>query len=300
VNVLAILALVQAVTLSGRLQGGITITPDTVRVGDPFTVSIRVRATLGATIVFPAAPDSAGAVEPLDPVQVSTTADSTGVDQTASYRLAAWRVGTFQIPFADVLVRQDIGNRRVEVSGVVVHVVSVLPADTAGIEPKPPRAVFTFGLPWWVWALAAAVAIAILSLIIWLWRRRRSAPVMHEAPYAIAQREFQRVEGLGLLAAGERARHVSLMVEVLRDYLASVVAGASVAQTSNELAGAMRRANVGVSARSAALLSEVDLVKFARRPVTAERATALGREAQAIAAAVNAALTAVETTAKAA
>lgn len=299
-NVLAILALVQAVTLSGRLQGGITITPDTVRVGDPFTVSIRVRATLGATIVFPAAPDSAGAVEPLDPVQIGTTADSAGVDQTASYRLAAWRVGTFQIPFADVLVRQDIGNRRVEVSGVVVHVVSVLPADTAGIEPKPPRAVFTFGLPWWVWALAAAVAIAILSLIIWLWRRRRSAPVMHEAPYAIAQREFQRVEGLGLLAAGERARHVSLMVEVLRDYLASVVAGASVAQTSNELAGAMRRANVGVSARSAALLSEVDLVKFARRPVTAERATALGREAQAIAAAVNAALTAVETTAKAA
>jgi hypothetical protein len=300
VNVLAILALVQAVTLSGRLQGGITITPDTVRVGDPFTVAIRVRAALGATIEFPAAPDSGGPVEPLDPVQIGTTADSAGVDQTASYRLAAWRVGTFQIPFADVLVRQDIGNRRVAVSGVVVHVVSVLPADTAGIEPKPPRAVFTFGLPWWVWALAAAVAIAILSLIIWLWRRRRSAPVMHEAPYAIAQREFQRVEGLGLLAAGERARHVSLMVEVLRDYLASVVAGASVAQTSNELAGAMRRANVGVSARSAALLSEVDLVKFARRPVTAERATALGREAQAIAAAVNAALTAVETTAKAA
>ena len=299
-NVLAILALVQAVTLSGRLQGGITITPDTVRVGDPFTVAIRVRAALGATIEFPAAPDSGGPVEPLDPVQIGTTADSTGVDQTASYRLAAWRVGTFQIPFADVLVRQDIGNRRVEVSGVVVHVVSVLPADTAGIEPKPPRAVFTFGLPWWVWALAAAVAIAILSLIIWLWRRRRSAPVMHEAPYAIAQREFQRVEGLGLLAAGERARHVSLMVEVLRDYLASVVAGASVAQTSNELAGAMRRANVGVSARSAALLSEVDLVKFARRSVTAERATTLGREAQAIAAAVNAALTAVETTAKAA
>jgi len=300
VSALAILALVQAVTLSGRLQGGVTITPDTVRVGDPFTVSVRVRAPLGASIEFPAAPDSGGPVELLDPVQITTTADSAAIDQTASYRLAAWRVGTFQVPFGDVFVRQEIGNRRVEVSGVVVHVVSVLPADSAGVEPKPQRAVFTFGLPWWIWALALAVAVAILALIGWLWRRRRRRPTVREAPYAIAEREFDRVEAIGLLAAGERARHVSLMIEVLRDYLAAAVPGASISQTSTELAGAIRRAGIGTYARCAALLSEVDLVKFARRPLTSDRAAALGREARAIAAAVQSAMTAAEKTAKAA
>jgi len=300
VSALAILALVQAVTLSGRLQGGVTITPDTVRVGDPFTVSVRVRAPLGASIEFPAAPDSGGPVEPLDPVQITTTADSAAIDQTASYRLAAWRVGTFQVPFGDVFVRQEIGNRRVEVSGVVVHVVSVLPADSAGVEPKPQRAVFTFGLPWWIWALALAVAVAILALIGWLWRRRRRRPTVREAPYALAEREFDRVEAIGLLAAGERARHVSLMIEVLRDYLAAAVPGASISQTSTELAGAIRRAGIGTYARCAALLSEVDLVKFARRPLTSDRAAALGREARAIAAAVQSAMTAAEKIAKAA
>jgi len=300
VSALAILALVQAVTLSGRLQGGVTITPDTVRVGDPFTVSVRVRAPLGASIEFPAAPDSGGPVELLDPVQITTTADSAAIDQTASYRLAAWRVGTFQVPFGDVFVRQEIGNRRVEVSGVVVHVVSVLPADSAGVEPKPQRAVFTFGLPWWIWALALAVAVAILALIGWLWRRRRRRPTVREAPYALAEREFDRVEAIGLLAAGERARHVSLMIEVLRDYLAAAVPGASISQTSTELAGAIRRAGIGTYARCAALLSEVDLVKFARRPLTSDRAAALGREARAIAAAVQSAMTAAEKTAKAA
>lgn len=290
-NALAILALVQAVTLSGRLQGGVTITPDTVRVGDPFTVSIRVRVPLGAAITFPAAPDSGGPVEPLDPVQLVTTADSVAVDQTATYRLAAWRVGTYRIEFDDVLVRQDIGNRRVEVSNVVVHVASVLPADSSGIEPKPPRAVFTFGLPWWIWALAAAVAVAILALLIWLWRRRRRRPPVREAPFAVVQREFDRIDAIGLVAAGERARYVTLMVEVLRDYLAAVVTGASTSQTTSELAGVMRRAGVGTYARCAALLSEVDLVKFARRPVTAERSEALGREARAVAAAVHTALT---------
>lgn len=286
-SILTVLALVQAVTLSGPLRGGITIRPDTVRVGDPFTVSIRIRAPLGASIEFPVAPDSGGPVEPLDPVQISTTADSVAVDQTATYRLAAWRPGNYHISFADVLVRQDIGNRRVEVSGIVVHVASVLPQNRQDIEPKPQRGVFTFGIPWWIWALVAALAVALLTLIVWLWRRRRRRPVSREAPFAIAEREFNRIEGIELIAAGERARYVTLMIEVLRDYLAAVVDGASTAQTSSELAAALRRAGMGSFARCGALLSEVDLIKFARRPVSAERATALGREARAIAQAVH-------------
>jgi hypothetical protein len=300
VSILTVLALVQAVTLSGSLRGGVTIRPDTVRVGDPFTVAIRVRAPLGASIDFPVAPDSGGPVEPLDPVQIGTTADSVAVDQTATYRLAAWRTGTFHIPFADVLVRQDIGNRRVEVSGIVVHVLSVLPPDSADIEPRPQRAVFTFGLPWWIWALVAAVAVALMMLLVWLWRRRRRRPIMREAPYVIVEREFARIEAIGLLAAGERARHVTLMVEALRDYLAAVVTGASTAQTSTELATAMRRAGIGAYARSAALLSEVDLIKFAKRSLSADRAAALTKETRAVAAAVHAAITGAEKTAKAA
>jgi hypothetical protein len=233
-------------------------------------------------------------------VQIGTTADSVGIDQTATYRLAAWRTGTYHIPFADVLVRQEIGSRRVEVSGVTIHVASVLPPDTTGIEPKPQRAVFTFGLPWWIWALVAALAAAMLMLIAWLWRRRRRRPVPREAPFAIAEREFNRIEAIELLAAGERARYVTLMIEVLRDYVAAVVSGASTAQTSNEMASAMRKAGVGTYARCAALLSEVDLIKFARRPVSADRAAALGREARAIAQSVHQALNAPEKMAKAA
>jgi hypothetical protein len=300
VNVLHVLALVQAVTLSGRLQGGVTVRPDTVRIGDPFTVAIRVRAPLGATIEFPTAPDSGGPVEPLDPVQIVTTADSVAVDQTATYRLAAWRTGRFHIPFSDVLVRQDIGNRRVEVSGVVVTVGSVLPADSAGIEPKAPRPVFTFGLPWWIWALAAAALLALVMLLLWLWRRRRVRPTVRIPPYTVAEREFERIEALELLAAGERSRYVTLMVEVLRDYLAAVVDGASVAQTSSEMASALRRAGLRVHAPAAALMSEVDLTKFARRPVSAERAAALGREARLVAQAVHQALTGADKPARAA
>lgn len=286
---LAAAVLLQAVALSGRVQSGITARPDTVRVGDPFTVTVRVRAPVGATIEFPAGPDSGGVVEPLDPVRIETAPDSAAVDQTATYRLAAWRVGRFGVPFADVLVRQEPGFRRVPITDVTITVVSVLPADSAGVEPRPPRAVFRFGYPWWLKVVAAMVAAGVLALLAWLWRRRRRRPVPGEEPFAAAEREFARVEAIGLLAAGERIRHVALMVEVLRDYLAAVIPAASTSLTTSELASALRRANIGAYPRIAALLAEVDLVKFARRPLTTERAETLASEARAVAAAVHAA-----------
>jgi hypothetical protein len=290
VSALLVLAFVQAVTLSGRVQQGVTVRPDTVRVGDPFTVSIRIRAPEGSTIDFPAAPDSSGQVEPLDPVMIQTQADSSAVDQTATYRLAAWRVGALAISFAEVVVRQDIGTRRIPITGVGVVVASVLPADASLRVPQPPRAVFTFGMPVWVMALLGAAVVAVLLLIAWLWRRRRRRPRPVEAPLTVAQREFDRVEALGLVAAGERARHADLMVEVLRDYLAVSVPGASVSQTSMEMVTNLRRARLSLHARCAALFGEVDLVKFAGRPLSSDRAQALGREARAIAVAVDEAL----------
>lgn len=284
---LAVLALVQVVTLGGSVQQGVIVRPDTVRVGDPFTVTIRIRAPLGATIEFPVRPDSGGPVEPLDPVLVRTAADSVAVDQSATYRLAAWRVGSFPIAFPEVLVRQDIGSRRIAITGAAVVVATVLPADSALRVPQPPRAVFTFALPPWVWGLLAATAVALAALLWWLLRRRRERARPGEAPLAVAQREFDRVESLGLVAAGERARHVDLMVEVLRDFLAATVPGAGTSLTSGELAVVLRRARPTLHTRCGALLAEVDLVKFAARPVGAERAAALGREARAIAVAVD-------------
>lgn len=287
-SALAVLALVQAVTLTGRVQEGVLVRPDTVHVGDPFVVTVRIRAPLGATIEFPASPDSTRGVQPLDPVQVQTAADSAAVDQTASYRLAAWRVGALPIDFPEVLVRQDIGVRRIPITGTYVVVASVLPADSALRVPRPPRDVFTFGPPWWMWALLAAALASLASLAWWLWRRRRRRQtVPRVAPLVLAEREFDRVDALGLVAAGECARHADLMVEALRSYLAAVVPGVRVSQTTSELAASLRRARLDPQARCAALLSEVDLVKFAGRRLSPERATAVGMEVRDIAATIH-------------
>jgi len=97
-----------------------------------------------------------------------------------------------------------------------------------------------------------------------------------------AEREFARIEALRLVEAGERGRYVTLVVEVLRDYLAARYASAPLSLTSTELLAALRGQRGVPNDRLLRVLNETDLIKFARRPVTAERAQEIGREARAI------------------
>ncbi|MFI5230274.1 MAG: hypothetical protein ACHQWU_14465 [Gemmatimonadales bacterium] len=267
------------------VKAGITVAPDSVRIGDPFRVTVGIRAPRGATIEFPRATDSTSTVQSLDPVVVRTAADTTAVEQYADYRVAAWDVGVQRIRLDDAIVRYNGVDRRIPLSGDSVFVRSLLPADTAQRIPKPPRALFESKLfPWWLWALIAAAVVAV-ALLVWWWlrRRRRPAAPVVIAPFERAESEFQRIEALGLLDAGERGRYVTLMVEVLRDYLAARYAEAgALSLTSTELQHATRGMPHLPQERLTRLLTDADLIKFARRPVSTDRARELGREARAI------------------
>ena len=267
----------------------ISIRPETVTVGDPFTVGIRIRAPRGSVIEFPAGPDSGGAVEMLDPRVIAPfsadSAVSDAVDEVARYRMAAWETGPLSFDLGPASVQTPGGVIQMPVRELVVIVQSVLPADTTLRVPKPARDIFGPVVPWWWPWLPILVAAAVVGGLLWWWwrrRRRRLAAQPAIDPYDLAEREFARIEALGLLEAGERGRFVALMVEVLRDYLAARVATAHPSLTSTELLEVMRRASGVPVDRLTPVLSESDLIKFAKRPVSAERAREIGREARAI------------------
>ena len=266
-----------------RVQLGISVRPETVTVGTHFVVSARLRTPLGATIAWPTAPDTSETVEIVSSRAVDSTADSLATEETARWRLAAWDTGSITIVFEDAVVSSPDGERRIPL-GARVRVRSVLPADTALHVPKPARDIFAARPPWWRWVALALLALALVGLLVWWWlrrRRRRPGPPPIDA-MQYADREFTRVERMGLLEAGERGRFVALMVEVVRDYLALRIDGASPSLTSTELVRFLRTKPGLPVQRLASMLSEADLVKFARRPVTAERAREIGQEARAI------------------
>jgi hypothetical protein len=276
-------ALGQATGTPIPVQAAVGIEPDTVRIGDPFLIQIGIRAPLGATVAFPPAPDSTGAVQGLDPVRVETRPDSGGVVQWGYYRVAAWDIGDQPITLGDVVVTVGGRSRRIPVAGRKVFVVSVLPADTAQRVPKPPRPLYEFAAPmWWLWLGLAALAVVLLLLWWWWRRRKRGRPIVVPDPFVRAEREFARIEALRLIEAGERGRYVTLVVEVLRDYLAARYPSAPLSLTSTEVLAALRGQRDVPNDRLMRVLNEADLIKFAQRPVTADRAREIGREARAI------------------
>jgi len=267
-----------------RVEMGIAVRPAVVTVGEPFVVTLRVRAPLGADIGMPAGPDSGQSVEPVDPRQIATASDTGFIERTASYRLVAWDTGAQSARLGDVVITMNGRALRYGVAGDTVRVNSVLPADSARRVPKPGRDVLAAGLPWWVWLLAALAAALLVALIAWWWRRlrhrvRRRTPV---APILVARREFARLDALALAEAGERGRFVTLNVDVLRDYLAARLPTALRSLTSTELLAAIQDVTAVPLERLATLLAETDLIKFARRPVARERAGELVAETRAI------------------
>ena len=270
-----------------RIRAGVSITPDTVTVGDPFHVRVRVQAPAGATVTFPAAPDTTGAVAARDPRRIDTTAAPDGsLDVTATYTVAAWDIDAQPLGLGDVTVRVAGAERRVPLGAYRVYVRTVLPADTALRKPKPPRAPLpdapSLLVQWWPWLLAALAALALVGWTIVRWLRRRRAPKPPEDAYTRAQNEFARLERLGLIEAGERGRLVALAADVAREYLTARFPEAVPSLTSSEALVAVAAREEIPQERLAAFLDHADLVKFAALPVGADAARAGFAEARAL------------------
>lgn len=270
-----------------RVQAGVSISKDTVTVGEPFEVRIRVRAPADARIMFPDNPDTSGAVQARDPRVIVTSDSVQSLDQTATYRLAAWDIGAQPVRIGNVTVASptatNADERRVTLATVQVFVRSVLPADSALRVPKPARAIWEIpAFPWWI--LAALLAAIAMALGIWWWlkRRKQPRPAIPVDPYVRARKEFSRLEAMGLVDAGERTRFVALVVEVLRDYMAARYPDAPLSLTSRELVAIVRRHPHVPGDQLSRVLHEADLAKFAAFALSEERARGLARDAKSI------------------
>lgn len=261
-----------------------SVVPETVTVGQPFSVRIRVRAPKFATIRFPAVPDTADAIEAVDPRAIEDAGDDELIDRTAVYRLVAWDVGARTPRFGNVTIEEGGAPQPYAVALPPVTVRSLLPADSAERQPKDARAPVAPPGVLWKFLLLAALLLAALA---WYWRRRRRLRAMRvparAEPFAEAASSFDALDVLGLPAAGEAGRHVIASVDVLRGYLLRRFPDVHDSLTPRELGEALAGSELPVLPdRVAALLERESALRFARASVTADEAVALGRESRAI------------------
>jgi len=268
------------------VQLGVTVSSDTVTVGQRFVAVIRVRAPKGATIEFPLTSDSASlasatATEIIGKPAIAAVPDTASTTMSAAYRMAAWDTGLQPLGLPDITVKYNNQTGYVSLKNRGVFVKSVLPEDSALRVPKPPRPAMRIEpFNWLPYLIALAVlAAALIAWRLWVWwRNRKNAPL---DPFAAAEREFARIESLQLLDKGEPERHAALMSDVMRRYLAARVPEIEESHTSSELLAAAGRIQ-SQAAELPDLLWRSDLVKFAAQRINGEEARRIGEEARAV------------------
>jgi hypothetical protein len=286
IGFVALFSLMQAVPPQGGpadlpVKMGFTVTPDTVLVGQPFDLLVKVHAPAGVRFEFPDGPDTT-AENGVRPIElrgervVSMLADTA----VAVYRLVAWDTGVQPLRIADVRVSFGGLERRAPLAAASVFVQTVLPALDDLRVPKPARPLIVLPVfNWWPW-IALAVAALLSGLLWWAWWRYRNRPIPAVDPYVRAQREFARVEARELTDA-LAGRYLAAMVDVMREYLAARIPGVRRSHTSSELLRAMRPEGTA-EGHLIPLLERADLVKFARAGVGRDEALQAGQLAREI------------------
>jgi hypothetical protein len=261
---------------------GFKVNPDTVLIGQQFNLFIKVHAPPGVRFEFPTGPDTT-TQNGMRPIELRGEKLVTMLVDTAValYHLTAWDIGAQPLRIPDVRITFAGQERRLSLTGAVVFVKSVLPADTALRVPKPARPLIVLPVFNWLLWLALVAAAIVAALLWWAWRRYRNRPKAPVDPYARAQQEFARIEQLRLLEDGEYGEYYARTIDVVREYLAARVPGVRRSDTSTELLRTMQPRD-GIEAELPRLLDRGDLVKFARADVPLEEARQAGFALRAI------------------
>jgi membrane protein implicated in regulation of membrane protease activity len=246
------------------VQMGYRVSPDTVLIGQPFNLFIKVNAPKGVRFEFPAGPDTAtqNGIRPIE-LRGEKLVSMLGDTAVALYRLVAWDIGVQPLRFPDVRVTFEGQERRPALGAASVFVRSVLPADTSLRVPKPARPLIVLPVFNWLLWLALVTAAILAAILWWAWRRYRNRPKAPVDPYVRAQYEFAQIERRRLLEDGRYDDYYAAMVDVVRAYLAARVPGVRRSDTTSELLRAMQPRD-GIESELPRLLERGDLVKFAR------------------------------------
>jgi hypothetical protein len=261
---------------------GYRVSPDTVLIGQPFNLFVKVHAPKGVRFEFPAGPDTLtqNGIRPME-LRGEKLVTMLGDTAVALYRLVAWDVGIQPLRFSDVRVIFEGQERRPALGGAAVFVRSVLPADTSLRVPKPPRPLIVLPVFNWLPWLALLAAAILAAVLWWAWRRYRNRPKVPVDPYVRAQQEFARIAQRRLLEDGRYSDYYAAMVDVAREYLAARVPGVRRSDTTSELLRTMRPGD-GIESELPRLLERADLVKFARADTLLEEAREAGLALRAI------------------
>lgn len=215
---LAVMALLQSAPVPAP-QVAIVIEPDTVRVGEPFTVAVAVSSPGDTAVRFPAALRLDSLAENVGLPVLS--ADGRARRWRAAYQAVAWKAGELSLPPLAIRMAggPGLGARVLDAQPPALIVTSVLPPDTAALSLMPPRLPFEHASWWWLLLLLLLALLA--AYLWWLWKRRKSVPEQEALadPAARAISRFRELADRFSAAGLPQDVYYDELEQVLRQYV---------------------------------------------------------------------------------
>ena len=271
---------------------GVVVEPDSVTVGEVFTITLSAQHPPEYHVVFPKLPGRTAdgfEIKSQRPIAAADNGDGT-LTSSVVIEAALFRVGEHSTPALSVGARAPDGEVVYRPARPVsINVESILDAgaDALGGQEAIPLIAPPSEMsapPIWPWfAGGAAVAALAAFAARRYWRGRAPPPAPLGAPAEIALAELDRIETLNLPASGDFPRHYALVSDCVRSFLSAQFGVPTMERATSEIAAEFQGADVIPQAESRAaiaVLEESDLVKFARlspQPDEAREALAASR-----------------------
>jgi len=259
------------------------IAPDSILIGDVFRAAIRLELPPGYTVTAPDTLPVHETIENAGRRRVDTRELSDGgTEVTIVYPLTAWRTGEHPLPAIDLVLNGPDGIRIETVTLPVANVASVLPVDTAGLTPRPPKDVIGASRLIWPWVVAAlTLAAGIVAFVYYQRRRKPSGPKLtFDVAHAASPREralaaLDRLRAQGLVEQGRFKEFYTGTTAALRAFLEEYDDAWGTELTSAELVAVCRPyLSDDTLAGLVRILDAADQVKFNRGQPSAESALA--------------------------
>ncbi len=278
--IVIIIALLVVGVAAAQTPASVTITPstDSVTVGDPVELTVTVNHPAGTQVLMPTLDPNWGSfvVRSQSPV---TTVDN-GDGTTTSTQLIDTRLfapGAFETPPLAVTIA-DSSGQIIEASAppIAITVNSVLVEGDTELRDIKPQATLPGALTWPIFVAALG---ALIAGIVWFIARRVKEAFDNRLPHEVALDTLTAVEKEHLPENGRFKEHYTLVTDALRAYVEQTQGIQATDRTTAEIQKELSKSSTTLTTEQAkqftTILSESDLVKFAKFTPDIESAHAL-------------------------
>ena len=241
---------------------------DTITIGDPFVLRLRVHRGAGDQAEIAFGKDFPQPFEIRHTGEVETEQLEDGrVRETQDIILAIYQVGAFRVPPVAVhFVDAEGDSGKIASQPIDVLVQSVRPEGTTDIRDVKPPMVVVAEIPVWFWLVVGGVILLLAGLVWYVYRRRRRPKAEVPPPPVNWLEELDRVGQLGLIERENYRQYYSLLSGVLRRCLEAKTPVHAVERTTFEIGRDLREQAFDdqLVMDIEGFLNEADMVKFAK------------------------------------